>query len=361
MARKVSSQQKTTSATTSKKRASSPTTTPLRQSKRTKSASVTPIVPQTTPKKSQYFDQEDESSESDAAVRNEESGYEDEDPSASAMSSLPVSEDEEEYASATEEEKKPRRGRPAKKKPNGAVVANGTKGQELWRPGVKTGFAPGEEIFIKLPKAREAGKTPYKDNAIHPNTLLFLADLKENNDRDWLKVHDADYRQSKKDFDSFIECLTEKIIEKDDTIPELPSKDVTFRIYRDVRFSSDPTPYKAYFSAAWSRTGRKGPYAHYYLHVQPGGNSFVGGGLWCPDAQPLALLRRDVDRKPHKIKKILMDPAIRKACFKGCPSDEKKAVKAFVEANKGNALKTKPKVDMMFLPIRTAIDTILGV
>ena len=343
MARKTPSQQKNV---TTKKRAPSPSTTPLRQSKRTKSASATSKVSKTTPKKSQYFDQEDESSESEAAVRNEESGYEDEDPSASAMSSPPVSEDEEEDASASEEEKKPRRGRPAKKKSNGAVVANGTKGQELWRPGVKTGLAPGEQIFIKLPKAREAGKTPYKDNAIHPNTLLFLADLKENNDREWLKVHDADYRQSKKDFDSFIECLTEKIIEKDETIPELPSKDVTFRIYRDVRFSSDQTPYKVYFSAAWSRTGRKGPYAHYYLHVQPGG-SFVGGGLWCPDAQPLALIRRDIDRKPHKMKKVLMDQSIRKVCFKGCPSDEKKAVKAFVEANKENALKTKPKVEII--------------
>ena len=76
-----------------------------------------------------------------------------------------------------------------------------------------------------------------------------------------LVVHDADYRQSQRDWDSFVENLTEKIIEKDETIPELPPKDLvsilhtcdqateshvaqTFRIYRDVRFSSDPTPYK---------------------------------------------------------------------------------------------------------------------
>jgi uncharacterized protein (DUF2461 family) len=48
----------------------------------------------------------------------------------------------------------------------------------------------------------------------------------------------------------------------------------------DIRFSKDPTPYKTYFSAAWSRTGRKGPYAHYYVQVQPGGGSFVGE--FCP-------------------------------------------------------------------------------
>jgi uncharacterized protein (DUF2461 family) len=44
----------------------------------------------------------------------------------------------------------------------------------------------------------------------------------------------------------------------------------------DVRFSKDPTPYKTYFSAAWSRTGRKGPYAHYYVQLQPSGGSFIG-------------------------------------------------------------------------------------
>ena len=76
-------------------------------------------------------------------------------------------------------------------------------------------------------------------------------------------MHDPDYRTSLKDFNSFVERLTEKVIEADETIPELPIKDVVsvqtsetirdppltcavqvFRIYRDIRFSSDPTPYK---------------------------------------------------------------------------------------------------------------------
>ena len=76
-------------------------------------------------------------------------------------------------------------------------------------------------------------------------------------------MHDPDYRASLKDWESFVESLTDKIIEKDETVPELPPKDLvrsfvlpkilnfrmltemqTFRIYRDVRFSSDQTPYK---------------------------------------------------------------------------------------------------------------------
>ncbi len=57
-------------------------------------------------------------------------------------------------------------------------------------------------------------------------------------------VHDPEYRRSLKDWESFVETLTEKIIAADETIPELPLKDVIFRIYRDIRFSKDPTPYK---------------------------------------------------------------------------------------------------------------------
>jgi uncharacterized protein (DUF2461 family) len=57
-------------------------------------------------------------------------------------------------------------------------------------------------------------------------------------------VHDPDYRTSWNDWLTFVESLTEKIMEKDETIPELPPKDLVFRIYRDIRFSSDPTPYK---------------------------------------------------------------------------------------------------------------------
>jgi hypothetical protein len=79
-------------------------------------------------------------------------------------------------------------------------------------------------------------------------------------------VHDPDYRASLADFNSFIEKLTEKVMEIDDTVPELPLKDIVsavhrnlqgffirpvvaklhkvFRIHRDVRFSKDQTPYK---------------------------------------------------------------------------------------------------------------------
>ncbi|EMD69245.1 hypothetical protein COCSADRAFT_105516 [Bipolaris sorokiniana ND90Pr] len=232
------------------------------------------------------------------------------------------------------------RGRAAKSLPIHKKISDE---QELWKPGAK--LEPGTRVVIKKPKARDAGDTPYLDHTIHPNTILFLKELAANNDRSWLKLHDPDFRVAFQDFTTFAEKVSEKIIEADETIPELPVKDVIYRIYRDIRFSKDPTPYKTYFSAAWSRTGRKGPYAHYYIQVQPKGGSFVGGGYWQPDAAALAKLRHDIDRKPHKIKSVLRNRNFRETFLGGVQDDDKKAVKAFasLSMNQSNALKRNPK------------------
>ncbi|KAL8957808.1 MAG: hypothetical protein Q9183_005963 [Haloplaca sp. 2 TL-2023] len=259
------------SSTTPLKRALSPSTKtntpPSRQSKRLKSSPPPSSSAKTkvTPKKSQFFSHSATTSEPESEIQHEESGYEDEDASVSEVSSPPDSEDdeeEEEYVSSEEEQRKPKRkvkGGSGKKggATNGVAEtakAIVQKGKELWRQGVKSDLAPGEEVFVKLPKARGDGGVKYKEGVIHPNTLLFLGDLKKNNDREWLKgrpyrifsvnwladnvdsVHDADYRQSKKDWDAFVEKMTERIVEIDETIPELPPKDLTFRICRHLVF-----------------------------------------------------------------------------------------------------------------------------
>ena len=188
------------STSTPLKRALSPSkATPTRRSKRVKSSPIHPVAKvagKSTPKKSQFFeqkpglDQNSEPSEAESAVEEEASGYEDEDEEfSSAVSSPAESEDDaDEYNSAEEAPRK--RNSRGRKPANGNGVATTSKlvkGQELWRPGVKTGLAPGEAMFIRLPKAREAGDTPYTDDTVHPNTMAFLGDLKENNDREWLK------------------------------------------------------------------------------------------------------------------------------------------------------------------------------
>lgn len=79
-------------------------------------------------------------------------------------------------------------------------------------------------------------------------------------------------------------------------------------------------------------------------------NILVGGGYWQPDAPALSKLRRDIDRKPHKIKAVLTNELIRKAFLGNVKHDEKKAVKAFVNlsSNKSTALKRNPKVSKRF-------------
>lgn len=57
--------------------------------------------------------------------------------------------------------------------------------EDLWKSGAKLEL--GTQVIIKKPKAREAGDTPYTDDTIHPNTMLFLKDLAVHNDRQWLK------------------------------------------------------------------------------------------------------------------------------------------------------------------------------
>ncbi|KAK2795893.1 hypothetical protein FQN50_009671 [Emmonsiellopsis sp. PD_5] len=320
----------------------SPSLDTTRAAKRTKSSGTKPLPREAKPRKStgtksKYF--EEQPSESLDAESTELSEVASTTPSAyegSKQDSAGVPSDMDEAESiqgdSESEPKKKKRGgwgwsggRKKKTKEDATETeagssAAGKKGKELWREGVRTGLGPGKEVFIKIPQARDAGDTPYEDGTIHPNTMLFLKDLKANNQREWLKMHDADFRTSKKDWDTFVESLTPKIIEQDSTIPELPAKDLVWK----------------------SRTGRKGPYAAYYLHMEPG-KCFIGSGIWMPDAHKLALLRQDMDQNSQRIKAVLTRPDIRKDIFNGIPKDERKAVLAFVGQNKESALKTKPK------------------
>lgn len=163
-----------------------------------------------TSKKSQYFEEtesaadadKDEHSESSeqSAADEAESDFEAEDKGASSAASdeLASSDDSEGDYSLTEDEVPKRKKRPAvsgnkKSRASSAsakaptTIQNTADKQQLWREGALTDLEPGTEIIIKKPKARPAGKTAYKDDTIHPNTMLFLADLKANNDREWLK------------------------------------------------------------------------------------------------------------------------------------------------------------------------------
>jgi hypothetical protein len=145
---------------------------------------------QATPTKSQYFHSDEDSEAADEDQHSIEETTSDDnaggsdfaDESASVVSDIEsVSNDE---SDASDDEPTPRKGK-GKGKPSPGTLRSANS--EVWRSGVKTGLGPGREVIIKKPKARPAGNVPYQEDTIHPNTLLFLEELKNNNDREWLK------------------------------------------------------------------------------------------------------------------------------------------------------------------------------
>ncbi|KAG6853128.1 hypothetical protein C0991_006650 [Blastosporella zonata] len=164
----------------------------------------------------------------------------------------------------------------------------------------------GQEVVGVVVQAPKTGQVP--PGQISQNTFDFLTRLKdpECNDRQWFKLHEPVYRQAENEWKAFIDALTERITEADPQVPPLPPKDLIHRIYRDVRFSNDKTPYKKGFSASMSRSGRKGIWAG----LKPGNESIIAAGSWCPGRNELANIRTNIQRRAgaDRLRQVLSDP-----------------------------------------------------
>ena len=143
----------------------------------------------------------------------------------------------------------------------------------------------------------------------HASTVSFLKELNKNNNKTWFDNHKAKYLSAKIDFENFVENIITTISAFDDDIKELQVKNCTFRINRDIRFSKDKTPYKTNMGASLNRGGKKSIFAGYYFHLEPGGKSFAGGGLWMPE---LKKLRQEIDYCFPEFKKIITSPLFKK-------------------------------------------------
>ena len=146
---------------------------------------------------------------------------------------------------------------------------------------------------------------------LEPQTLKFLAQLKKNNNKTWFDAHRAQYEAAKIDFANFIQLVIDALQKSDPTIKGMTSKDCMFRINRDIRFSSDKTPYKVHLAASIKRGGRKSPFAGYYFHCEPG-NSFIGGGMWLPETAALKNMRQEIDYNWDEFKAILKEKNFKK-------------------------------------------------
>jgi len=147
---------------------------------------------------------------------------------------------------------------------------------------------------------------------ITASTLSFLKSLKKNNNKPWFDANKSKYLEVRNNFEEFVALLLQKMALFDEDLKELEYKNCLFRINRDVRFSKDKTPYKINFSASFNKGGKKSIYAGYYLHLQPGGNSFIGGGLWRPEPEQLKKVRQEIDYCFPEFKKIIEVPAFKK-------------------------------------------------
>ncbi len=137
---------------------------------------------------------------------------------------------------------------------------------------------------------------------IEKGSLEFLKALSKNNNRDWFNKHKDRYTEAHSNIAAFADALLFEM-NKHDKIETLSGKKSLFRIYRDVRFSKDKTPYNAHWNGGFKRATRK-LRGGYYFHIAPG-NSFVGGGFWGPEPNDMKRIREDIDFNYKDWKKLL--------------------------------------------------------
>lgn len=139
---------------------------------------------------------------------------------------------------------------------------------------------------------------------LEPQTLTFLKQLKKNNNKPWFDAHRAQYEAARIDFQNFIQLVIDRLQQSDPSITGTMARDCLFRINRDIRFSNDKTPYKTNFGASIKQGGRKSGLAGYYFHLEPG-SSFVGGGLWMPEAPIVKAVRQEIDYNWDEFQSII--------------------------------------------------------
>lgn len=138
--------------------------------------------------------------------------------------------------------------------------------------------------------------------------LIFLKALAKNNNREWFEKNKGKYLDAKQEFEFFVSSLLDDLITFDKGLAGLDPRKLPFRIYRDVRFSKDKKPYKVNMGAGFSPGGKMMQEPGYYIHIQPGGQSFLAGGFYQPDPSRLAKIRQEIDYNFKALNKVMRNP-----------------------------------------------------
>ena len=137
------------------------------------------------------------------------------------------------------------------------------------------------------------------------SALQFLKELQKNNNREWFNEHKKDFKVHQTYVKTFFEALREKL-ELHDEI----EKNKIFRIYRDVRFSKDKTPYNPRFAGSFSRLGKQ-LRGGYFLQIKPG-ETMIGGGFWQPEKEDLLRIRKEIELDASEFREVLNDKKFEK-------------------------------------------------
>ncbi|MFV0147693.1 DUF2461 domain-containing protein [Empedobacter falsenii] len=165
------------------------------------------------------------------------------------------------------------------------------------------------------------------------NITNFLKQLEKNNNRDWFNTHKNEFDTAKAEADLIFNAIYQELSKKEELEPLK-----IYRIYRDVRFTNDKTPYKIHFSA---QSGRKKPHNRggYYFHIQPNHN-FIGIGFWGPERDDLLRIRKDIEVS-DELEKILQSKTLIKEFGEIQGEEVKSAPKGFSKDHERIALLRK--------------------
>jgi uncharacterized protein (TIGR02453 family) len=156
--------------------------------------------------------------------------------------------------------------------------------------------------------------------------LNFLDELKQNNNKPWFEGHRQEYEVARKSFEVFIDILIDKF-RISDNLEGLSAKDCMTRIYRDIRFSRDKSPYKTNLGAMINPGGWRSNRLGYYISIEPHAQSMTAGGLYDPTADQLNRFRQSIELDAAEFKEL---------------SSARDFVDVFGEVQ-GDRLKTAPK------------------
>jgi uncharacterized protein (TIGR02453 family) len=152
------------------------------------------------------------------------------------------------------------------------------------------------------------------DGLFTKDLFRFLSDLRRHNDRTWFQEHRERYEDSVlepalefvRSFTPYLAKISPNFVADD-----RPSGGSVFRIYRDVRFSKDKSPYKTHLGIDFRhRNGKDVHTPSFYLHLQPG-EVFAAAGVWHPDSATVRRIREFIVEEPERWKRATSGKAFR--------------------------------------------------